>query len=91
MIPKMKNMLKFVMINPEHRGKGYGKEMLKLAVKYAFDITKADAVQLNVFPENTRAKRCYEAIGFREKKTDRNAFMFKDESWSRCNMILTKE
>ena len=34
-------MLKFVMINPDYRGKGYGRDMLKLAIKYAFEITKA--------------------------------------------------
>ena len=49
-------MLKFVMTNPKYRGKGFGKEMLKLAVLYAFDITKVEAVHLNVFPENIKAK-----------------------------------
>ena len=67
-----------------------GKEMLKLAVKYAFNITKADAVHLNVFPENTRAKKCYESVGFVERQTELNAFRFKDESWGRCNMIIRK-
>ena len=42
-------MLKFVVTAPEFRGKGYGREMVALAVKYGFEITKADAVQLNVF------------------------------------------
>ena len=83
-------MLKFVMINPDYRGKGYGRDMLKLAIKYAFEITKVDAVQLNVFPENMRAKKCYETVGFVERRTDCNAFTFKDESWGRCNMIVTK-
>ena len=57
---------KFVMVAPAMRGKGIGKEMLQLAVQYAFDITKADAVQLNVYPINTGAKRCYEKVGFVE-------------------------
>ena len=81
-------MLKFVMTNPKYRGKGFGKEMLKLAVLYAFDITKVEAVHLNVFPENIKAKKCYEAVGFTERKTDLNAFAYKDESWGRCNMII---
>ncbi len=83
-------MLKFVMNNPQFRGKGYGKEMLKLAVKYAFDITNVQTVQLNVFPENERAKKCYESIGFTERKTDLNAFAYKDELWGRCNMIISR-
>lgn len=81
-------MFKFIMTNPEYRGKGYGKEMLKLAVKYAFDISKVDSVQLNVFPQNIRAKKCYEAVGFVERKTDKDTFKYKSELWDRCNMVL---
>ena len=81
-------MLKFVMVDPARRGKGLGKEMLQLAILYAFDITKVDAVQLNVFSENIRAKKCYESVGFVERKTDADAFNFKDESWGRCNMVI---
>ena len=84
-------MLKFVINNLEYRGKGYGKKMLQLAIKFAFEITDVQAVHLNVFPENTRAKRCYESVGFTERKTDLNAFTYKDESWGRCNMIIKKE
>ena len=62
--------------------------MLQLAIEYAFNITKADAVQLNVFPENTRAKKCYESVGFVERSTDVGVFRFKDESWGRCNMVI---
>ncbi len=83
-------MLKFVMVTPEQRGKGLGKAMLQLAVEYAFNITKAESVQLNVFSENTMAKKCYENVGFIIRKTDVNAFIFKDESWGRCNMIINK-
>ena len=83
-------MLKFVMNNPRYRGQGYGKEMINLAVKYAFEITNVQAVHLNVFPENTRAKKCYESVGFTERNTDMNAFAYKDEAWGRCNMIIRK-
>ena len=83
-------MLKFVMVNPLQRGKGLGKAMLQLATEYAFNITKVDAVQLNVFPENIRAQKCYESVGFVERKTDVNAFSFKDESWGICNMVIKK-
>lgn len=83
-------MLKFVMVDPSQRGKGLGKAMLRLAVEYAFNITKADAVQLNVFPENTRAQKCYESVGFAARKTDVDVFGYKDESWGRCNMVIKK-
>ena len=69
-------MLKFVIVHSSKRGNGLGKAMLQLAMEYAFHITKADAVQLNVFPENTRAKKCYESVGFVERSTDIGAFSF---------------
>ena len=84
-------MLKFVMVDGSKRGMGLGKEMLKLAIKYAFEITKADVVQLMVFPENERAKKCYESLGFVERKLTPGAFKYKDETWGRCNMIIRKE
>ena len=84
-------MLKFVVIDPEARGKGVAREMLSLAVKQAFEDSDAALVQLNVFPENVRAKKCYEKAGFVERKLTPNAFSYKDESWGRCNMIYERE
>lgn len=83
--------LRFVIVDKTKRGKGYGKEMLHLALQYAFQITGATAVQLNVFHENTPAKQCYEKVGFMERNIDKNVFAYKDELWSRCNMIVFKQ
>ncbi len=58
--------------------------------EYSFEITNVDAVHLNVFPENVQAKKCYEAVGFTERKTDKDAFTYKNESWGRCNMIIKR-
>ena len=82
--------LKFVIVDKEKRGNGYGKEMLNLAVQYAFQITGSTTVQLNVFNENIAAKQCYEKVGFVERNIDKDVFSYKDELWSRCNMIITK-
>lgn len=84
------SMLRFVMVDSSLRGKGYGKEMLSLAVKYAFDIAKADAVQLNVFTQNEAAKKCYLSVGFTERSVTPDVFTYKNESWGRCNMIITR-
>ena len=81
-------MLKFVVVDPKVRGKGVAKDMLKLVAEYAFNETGADALQLNVFPENLRAKKCYEKAGFLERNTTNDAFKFGDETWGRCNMIM---
>ena len=83
--------LKLVIVDKEERGKGYGKEMLNLALRYAFQMTGAKAVQLNVFDENTLAKQCYEKVGFVERNIDKDVFSYKNELWSRCNMIVSKQ
>lgn len=82
--------LKFVIVDKAKRGKGYGKEMLNLALQYAFQITGAEAVQLNVFSENTLAKHCYEKAGFVERNTDKDVFSYKNELWSRCSMMASR-
>jgi RimJ/RimL family protein N-acetyltransferase len=65
--------------------------MLKLAMKYAFVTTGAEAVQLNVFSENARAMKSYIKAGFQIRKTTDKAFAFKDEVWGRCNMVVKRE
>lgn len=84
-------MLKFVMVDPLKRGLGLGKEMIRLAVRYAFDNTDADAVRLMVFSENKRAMRCYESVGFTIRHIDNAVFRYNDEAWSRCNMIIDRD
>ncbi len=82
--------LKFVVIDPETRGRGVGKQMLELALKYAFEITGADAVQLDVFSPNVRAQKCYKSVGFCERRTEKGAFRYRDEVWDRVNMVRYK-
>ena len=80
--------LKFIIIDRDKRGLGYGREMLKLALKHAFDITGVKLVRLNVFDENAAAKHCYEKVGFVEESIVENIFPYKNESWSRCLMVI---
>ena len=56
----------FVIVDPSLSGKGYGKEMLRLGIEYAREKLHASRIDLGVFECNEAAKRCYEAIGFRE-------------------------
>ncbi len=84
-------MLKYVVVDPDVRGKGVAQKMLGLAVKQAFDNPETKSVQLNVFPENPRAMRCYEKTGFVERKLTPDAFAYKDEIWGRCNMVFNRE
>ena len=83
-------MFKFVVVDPEYRGKGIAGNMLRLAISNAFMNPEIKLVHLNVFPENIQAKKCYEKIGFVERNTTPNAFAFKSELWGKCNMIIQK-
>ena len=56
----------FVVVDPEKRGKGYGKSMLQLGVKFAKEIYGAKKVSLGVFENNKSAYFCYKAVGFRD-------------------------
>ena len=55
----------FVILDPDIRGQGRGRELLRLAVCYAADRLHAKRADLGVFENNPGAVRCYEAVGFR--------------------------
>lgn len=89
-VESSEGFLASVIVDAKLRGKGYGREMIQLALRYAFDLTGAELVQLNVFNENVRAKHCYERIGFVERHVEKDVFAYRDELWSRCNLTISK-
>jgi len=56
----------FVIVKPELRGKGWGKEMLLHGVEYVREHLTASRIDLGVFENNDDARHCYEAVGFKE-------------------------
>ena len=83
-IDKEKRVLRFgfVIVDDKKRGMGYGKRMLELAVKYAFEILKVDKITLGVFENNEAAHMCYKAVGFQETPTGEARFCrFFGEDW----------
>ena len=64
----------FVIVDDAKRGRGYGKQMLLLALKYAFDILKAAKVTLGVFENNEAAYYCYKAAGFKEVTSEKEEY-----------------
>ena len=51
-------------VNPEHRGKGYGRALLLVAEQEAAR-HGSTAIGLNVFGTNTVARSLYESAGYR--------------------------
>lgn len=62
----------WVIISPDHRSKGYGKEMLSLGIKLAREIYRAEKLSIGVFENNVPAYYCYKSLGFKEIETINN-------------------
>ena len=72
----------FVIVDDKKRGKGCGKGMLQLAIRFAFDMLKAEKITLGVFENNEPACRCYLAAGFRDKTgTQAEYYHIGNEDW----------
>ena len=79
----------FVILDPDLRGKGNGKEMLRLGIQYAKEILGVDRVDLGVFANNDSARYCYAAVGFREY--GREPFEMPDGTWDCIDMEMFLE
>ena len=91
---KEKTILRFgfVIADPRKRGRGNGREMLKLAIRYAFGCLKAETITLGVFENNVPAYRCYLAAGFRELPSSSESwYHIGTEDWKCIEMALTKD
>ena len=72
----------FVIVDPEKRGKGYGRSMLKLGTKYAKEILGAKKVSLGVFENNSSAYRCYKSVGFQDVVSEKpETYTVLGEEW----------
>ena len=78
----------FVIVKPEMRGKGYGKAMLRLGIKYAFD-HGANRVSLGVFENNLSAYHCYKSAGFEDVVPEKpETYNILGEEWKCKELIL---
>lgn len=87
---KQKLRFGFIIVDSSRRGKGYGSGMLKLALKYAFEILKVSEVSLGVFDNNPSAIKCYESVGLKKGKYNEGELKYKDESWRTFDMRICK-
>lgn len=61
----------------ENRGRGYGKEVLRLLLAFAFDTLGLHSVSLKVFSFNAPAIAAYKAVGFRPAGCRREAYFVR--------------
>ncbi|MGB4661672.1 MAG: GNAT family protein [Mobilitalea sp.] len=81
----------FIIVDPSYRGKGYGKEMVKLALRYAFEILHMKHATLGVYANNEAAHNCYKAVGFVDQEYFEDFFPYKDEKWGLYTMQADQE
>ena len=80
----------YVIVNPSKRGTGYGKQMITLGLKFAFEIYGADSVSLGVFENNKQAYYCYKSVGFEENGV-REEYKLCGETWIDIDLEIKKE
>ena len=81
----------FVIVDPRKRGRGYGKEMLRLGLKYAFEIYRAQKATLGVFENNPSAYNCYKAAGFKDAPPEKpETYRLLGEEW-KCLELIAEE
>ena len=78
--------LGIAIMDKEYRRKGYGSQVLKQAVEYAFNELGLSRLKLTVFPFNNTAIRVYEKIGFHNTTLLKNSWQLADGQ--RCDMLL---
>ncbi len=84
--------LGFIIVDDSKRGMGYGKRMIQMAVRYAFDMLNAKKITLGVFDNNPSAYYCYKAAGFQEIPLEKVIVLdILGEKWGIIEMEVNKE
>lgn len=80
--------LGYVIIDPNKRNNGYGKQMLELTLKFAFEVYGVNEVSLDVFDTNKQAYSCYKSVGFKETGKQ-ELCRIKEYTWNYIEMSIT--
>jgi RimJ/RimL family protein N-acetyltransferase len=72
-------------------GKGYGTDVMKVILRYAFTEVNLRRVTLNTFEYNPRAIRSYEKAGFRHEGRQRQFLNREGKRWDLLYMGILRE
>ena len=72
----------------KERGKGYGQNIVKFLLDYAFKNLNRSKVELNVFEWNTVAINCYKKMGFIFNPENNSIRTVNGKTWVALNMVL---
>ena len=80
----------FVIVDPARRGKGYGAQMVRMAVKYGFEYLGGEKITLGVFDNNPAALHCYLAAGFQRTPERDRTVRLMCENWTCLELAIEK-
>ncbi|MFT3891365.1 MAG: GNAT family protein [Anaerolineales bacterium] len=75
----------------EFWGKGYGTDVMRVILRYAFTEVNLNRVTLDVFEYNPRAIRSYEKAGFRHEGRQRQILNKEGKRWDMLFMGILRE
>ena len=75
----------------EFWGKGYGTDVMRVILRYAFTEVNLNRVTLNVFEYNPRAIRSYEKAGFSHEGRERKILNKEGRRWDMLFMGILRE
>lgn len=78
-----------LLVDPQHRGRGYGVALVRLLSEAAFTRRAARELSLVVFPENTAAIACYRRAGFRDDGCEVQEFAAYQKRVMLLRMVTT--
>lgn len=82
----------WVIVDDAKRGRKYGQKMLRLGLKYAFEIMQVDQVTIGVFENNRPAYQCYLSVGFHKSEGIADSFEdIQGEKWKIIELEISKE
>ncbi len=71
-------------------GEGLGKAMMRAVVDHVFATTATYRLAIGTFPDNLRARRVYEAVGFVAEGVARGAAFFHGEHRDELNLAILR-
>ena len=82
----------WVIVDASKRGQHIGRNMLKLGLKYAFEILGVDKVTIGVFENNVQAYKCYLAVGFHSRSVIPDSYQEVDgEQWKVVELEISRD
>ena len=75
----------------KQRGKGFGQQIVKLLLGFAFSTPGITKAELNVFDWHISAIKCYEKVGFTINPNKKLERKIKDNFWTALNMVIDKK